>query len=280
MFDNYLTAIKGGGDIASGIACRLFRSGFPVFITELESPLVVRRAVAFAQAIFSGETEVEGIKAVKVKSPEAVIPVIKKGAIPVITDREASCFNDLKPDIVIDGIMAKRNTGTTLRDADFVIGIGPGFTAGIDVHCVIETIRGHNMGRIIHEGTACEDTSAPAPVMGYSVERLLRAPCTGIVRINRDIGEKVISGETVAVIGDVHVKAQIPGVLRGIVHNGVYLEEGEKLGDIDPRGIKEYCFSVSDKSLAVGGGVLETILNYINLDSDHHLLQVYRPELI
>jgi len=264
MFDNFLTAIKGGGDIASGIACRLFQSGFPVFITELDSPLVVRRAVAFAQAMFSGETVIAGIKAVKVQSPEEIIRTIKKGFIPVIADPAASCFRKVKPNIVIDGIMAKHNTGTRLDDADLVIGIGPGFTAGIDVHCVIETSRGHLMGRVIQEGTAYKDTNTPAPVMGYTHERLLRASCSGIVNTKKDIGEYVIADETVATIGDVEVRSKIPGVLRGIVHNGVYLNEGDKLGDIDPRGIKEYCFTISDKSLAVGGGVLEAILNYRN----------------
>ena len=264
VFDNYLTGVKGGGDIATGIACRLFRSGLPVFITELDSPLAVRRKVAFAQAIFSGETVIEGIKAVKVQSPKEIIPTIKKGVIPVIADQEASCFNKLKPNIVVDGIMAKRNTGTSLKDADFVIGIGPGFTVGVDVHCIIETSRGHYMGRVIREGTAFKDTPDPAHVMGYTHERLLRAPCPGVVDIVKDIGENVNPGETVAIIGEVQIKAEIPGTLRGIVHSGVFLEEGDKLGDIDPRGIKEYCFSISDKSLAVGGGVLEAVLSYIN----------------
>lgn len=267
MFDNFLTGIKGGGDIASGIACRLFRSGFPVFITELESPLVVRRTVAFAQAIFSGETVIEGVKAVKVQSSKEIIPAIKKGIIPVIVDPEAYSFRDLKPDIVVDGIMAKHNTGTELKDADFVIGIGPGFAAGKDSHCVIETSRGHYLGKVIREGTALKDTGLPAPVMGHAVDRLLRAPCSGVVNIIKDIGDTVIPGETVATMGHARVKAEIPGVLRGIVHNGIFLEEDDKLGDIDPRGIRDYCFSISDKALAVGGGVLEAILSYIKAES-------------
>ena len=264
MFDKFLTAIKGGGDIASGVACRLFRAGFPVFITELESPLAVRRKVAFAQAIFSQKIEIEGIKAVKVQSSNEIMPAIKKGLIPVISDYKASCLKELKPVIIVDGIMAKHNTGTKKDDAGLVIGIGPGFTAGIDVHCIIETRRGHYMGRVIREGTASKDTATPASLMGYTNERLLRAPRTGSVNILKNIGENVIAGEVVATIGNTQIKAEIQGILRGIVHNGVFLKEGDKLGDIDPRGEQNYCFTISDKSLAVGGGVLEAILGYIN----------------
>jgi xanthine dehydrogenase accessory factor len=260
MFSDYLVGIKGGGDIATGVAFRLFRSGFPVFITELPKPLVVRRTVSFAEAIFSGETVVEGVKAVKVETAADIPKIIRRGDIPVLIDPDALSFRDLGPVAIVDAMMAKKNTGTKMIDAKIVIGVGPGFQACLDVHAVIETNRGHDMGRVIWEGSTEEDTGTPSPISGYAGERVLRAPCSGIIKTIKTIGERIETGEIVAHIGESVVKASISGILRGIVHNGVELTSGVKLGDIDPRGKREYCYTISDKALAVGGGVLEAIL--------------------
>jgi xanthine dehydrogenase accessory factor len=264
MFNDYLVGIKGGGDIATGVAFRLFRSGFPVFITELYQPLVVRRTVSFAESIFTGETVVEGVKAIKTNSVTDIPPIIKKGSIPVLIDPDAISFRDLRPVIIVDAMMAKKNTGTTIADADIVIGIGPGFQAGQDVHAIIETNRGHDMGRVIWEGSAEENTGMPSTISGYAEERVLRAPCSGTIKTIKKIGERVEINEIVAHVGDKLVKAGISGILRGIVHDGVKVTSGAKLGDIDPRAKREYCYTISDKALAVGGGVLEVILSVIN----------------
>ena len=247
MFNNYLVGIKGGGDIATGLAFRLFRSGFPVFITELHQPLVVRRTVSFAEAIFSGETVVEGVKAIKTNSFTDVPIIIKKGNIPVLIDPDALSFRDLKPVIIVDAMMAKKNTGTTITDAEIVIGIGPGFRAGQDVHAIIETNRGHDTGRVIWEGSAEENTGMPSSISGCAEERVLRAPCSGTIKTIKKIGERVETNEIVAHVGDRLVKAGISGILRGIVHEGVKVTSGVKLGDIDPRGKREYCYTISDK---------------------------------
>ena len=271
MFDNFLIAIKGGGDIATGVAWRLYQSGFPVFITERESPLVVRRAVAFAQAVFYGETIIEGVKAVRVDSIENIFPTVNEGNIPVIVDPEAVSIKTLKPDAVIDAIMNKNNTGTKKSDAKMVIGLGPGFKAGKDVHMVVETKRGHDLGRLIRKGNARKDTGVPSKVLGYTHDRLLLAPCSGFVKRVKEIGEYIYPEEVICMVNDAPVVSKIEGVLRGIVHDGVFLEHNDKLGDVDPRGIRSYCFTISDKSLAVAGGVIEGILSCLNIKRSHML---------
>ena len=254
-----LTLIRGAGDLATDVALRLRRCGFPIIMTEVEQPLAVRRTVAFAQAVYDGETTVEGVTARCVNLPFAK-GVLGRGDIPVIVDPDGDCRAAFQPDIVVDARVAKHNLDTTLADATLVIGLGPGFTAGVDCHAVIETNRGHNLGRVIWAGSAEPDTGVPGRVGGADAERVLRAPAAGQVETLREIGALVQAGEVVARVGGVDVAAPIAGVLRGLLHAGLSVEAGTKLGDIDPRADPSVIHTVSDKSLAIAGGVLEAIL--------------------
>jgi len=257
--------IKGAGDLATGVAYRLHRAGMLVAMTEIPKPTAIRRAVAFAQAVYSGAHTVEGITARRVESLEEIFKAWERGEIPVIVDPEARIRESLKPQVLVDAIMAKRNTGTSIKDAPIVIALGPGFTAGVDCHAVIETNRGHYLGRVILEGQAQPNTGIPGEVGGESERRVLRSPADGIFHPLKEIGEFVEEGETVAEVNGMPVKARISGVLRGILYPGLEVRQGMKVGDVDPRGVREHCFTISDKSLAVAGGVLEAILYFKRL---------------
>ena len=256
---NRLIVIKGAGDIATGIAHRLYRSGFRVVTTELFQPTVIRRTVAFAEAIYTGNVMVEEITAVKT-SIERPLQVVEEGKIPVVVDPAAAVIKQLQPWAVVDAILAKRNTGTQMTDAPVVVGVGPGFIAGVDVHAVVESMRGHYLGRVIHSGQALHDTGVPGDIGGYTKERILRAPCAGMFQAERQIGAVVSVGETVARVNDQPVVAAISGVLRGLLHEGLIVDAGMKIGDIDPRCQPEHCFTISDKARSIGGGVLEALL--------------------
>ena len=272
-----LVVIKGAGDIASGIALRLFHSGFNIIMTEIAQPTTVRRTVAFSSAVFNGRAKVEDAEAILAGStikecpPKECSSVLKKaveitaaGKIAVIIDPEALSVRELKPDAVIDAVLAKENTGTTMDEAPVVIGIGPGFNAGTDCHAVIETKRGHTLGRAIYSGKAIDDTGVPGNVGGYTIERLLKAPCSGVFYSNSKIGDSVKKGDTVGFVetedSRVPMNSLLDGTLRGLLADGVPVYEGMKSGDVDPRDCYEYCFTVSEKALAVGGGALEAIL--------------------
>ena len=263
MFSHCLVVVKGGGDLSSGVVVRLFRSGFPVVITELPQPMVVRRTVAFAEAVYTGETVIEGIVAKRVDRVEDIWPTLREGRIPVIIDPEAHVVQELHPTVLVDAIIAKRNTGTRLSDAPIVIALGPGFEAGVDVHAVIETNRGHNLGRVLWAGWAEPNTGIPAPVDGYTEERVLRAPVEGVVSAAKRIGEFIQKDEVVAWVNDTPVEASIAGMLRGLIKEGIKVAKGTKLGDIDSRSQPDHCFTISDKALAVGGGVLEAVLHLL-----------------
>lgn len=252
--------VKGGGDLGTGVAHRLHRAGMKIIITELSRPLVIRRTVAFASAIYSGVVEVEGVKARRVGSLEEAWAAHEKGEIPVLIDPRAQVVARWRPDVLVDAIMDKRNTGTEITDAPLVIGLGPGFEAGLDVHAVVETARGYNLGRVILSGGAEPDTGIPGEVAGYTFQRVLRAPSRGTFQALLRIGDRVEAGTTVGYVGSQPVRAATRGVLRGIIADGVEVVEGMKLGDVDPRGVVEYCFTISDKARAIGGGVLEAIL--------------------
>ena len=252
--------IKGAGDLATGVAYRLHRVGMLVAMTEISKPTAIRRAVAFAQAVYSGFHTVEGITARRVESLEEIFNAWERDEIPVIVDPEARIRERLKPQVLVDAIMAKRNTGTSINDAPIVIALGPGFTAGVDCHAVIETNRGHYLGRVILKGQAQPNTGIPGEVGGESERRVLRSPADGIFHPLKEIGEFVEEGETVAEVNGMPVRARISGVLRGILYPGLEVRQGMKVGDVDPRGVREHCFTISDKSLAVAGGVLEAIL--------------------
>lgn len=260
MTKDVLVVVKGAGDLATGVAYRLYRSGFTVVMTEISEPSVVRRTVSFAEAVFDGEIVVEGVTARRVEGVEEVRRAIQDGVIPVVIDPEAKIVSELRPTVLVDAIIAKRNVGTRRSDAPIVIGLGPGFVAGEDVHAVVETNRGHYLGRVLLTGAAEPNTGIPGPVGGYTTERLLRAPVEGVLTPVRTIGDQVTEGEVVARVGDEPVRAGVTGVLRGLVREGLHVTKGMKIGDVDPRAARDHCFTISDKALSVGGGVLEAIL--------------------
>jgi len=256
-----LVLIKGAGDLASGVAARLHRCGFAVIMTELPEPLMVRRMVCFGEAVYDGETAVEEIVARRVPDVAGAQAALAERVIPVLVDPEAHCRSELAPDVLIDGIMAKRNTGTTRADAPRVIGLGPGFTAGVDCHAVVETHRGHWLGRVYWQGSALPDTGTPGEIGGTVVaSRVLRAPTDGILEAHATIGDQVTTGQVVATVAGSELRAGCDGMLRGLIRSRARVAAGVKVGDIDPRAERAYCFTISDKSLAVGGGVLEAIL--------------------
>lgn len=253
-----LAVVRGGGDIATGIIYRLWRCGFKVLALEISTPLVVRRTVSVASAVFSGKCTVDGMPAALVSSPE---DVFSNSGVSVIVDPDGKSIAKLHPHVVVDAIMAKKNTGTTNDMAPLVIGIGPGFTAKKDVHYAVETKRGHYLGRLISDGSPIPDTGVPGMEMGYTTERLLRAPADGFLTPLAEIGDHVESGDLIAVIGEKEIRSQIRGMLRGLIHPSVYVTEGMKIGDVDPRDVREHCFTISDKAFAVAGGVLEAVMH-------------------
>lgn len=264
--------VRGAGDLASGVALRLHRSGFRVIMTELSQPLVVRRMVSFAEAIYRGKFEVEGVAAQRIETFEDVHPILDAGVIPILVDPEGRIIpwlreqtSGTKAFLLIDARMFKQKPERGLDQADLVIGLGPGFTAGQDCHAVIETNRGHLLGRVIWQGSAQPNTGLPEGVGNYKGERVLRSPIDGVLHNLVDIGEHISSGQIIAKVNDHPIKAPFGGVLRGLLHSGLSITQGMKIGDLDPRDDPSYCWLVSDKSLAVGGGVLEAILNYPNI---------------
>ena len=259
-----LILIRGGGDLASAVAWKLYRCGFSVAILEIKQPLVVRRTVSYAQAVVEGEALVEGVKAVLVKTPGEIIPTISRGDIPVLIDPQSRVIDYLKPYAVIDSTMAKKNRDMDIQMAPLTLALGPGFTAKEDVDAVIETKRGHSLGRIIYQGQAIPNTGIPDSVNGYGEERVLRAPCQGRVVHKREIGEIVKKGTTICLVDNEIVKAPFDGMLRGLIMQGARVKKGLKIGDVDPRCQKNYCYSFSDKARAVAGGVLEAVLYSLN----------------
>ena len=259
-----LVIIRGGGDLATGVAVRLFRAGFPVIILEIEKPTVIRLPVSFARAVYEDKAIIEGIVGVLVTCWEEAVAIVKLKKIPVLIDPQGKCIKKLSPLVLIDAILAKRNLGTKRGQAPLVVGLGPGFTAGIDVDAVIETKRGHHLGRVYYQGQAIPNTGIPGEVGGEAIKRLLRAPAKGNVVPLRKIGDLVYAQEVIAQVNGIPVKGEISGVLRGLIHPQCVVTEGMKIGDIDPRTIAEYCFTVSDKALSLGGAVLEAICTYLN----------------
>ena len=256
--------IRGAGDLASGIALRLYHAGFDIAMTETAAPLSVRRTVSFSQAVYDGRTQVEDVSAVLVKDGAEMGAAWWLKQIAVFIDPAAAIVGEFRPDVLVDAIMAKKNTGTVITNAPVVIGVGPGFTAGLDCHAVIETQRGHTLGRVITDGGALPNTGVPGDIGGYTIERLLRSPADGVFETLVSIGDVVKKGDVVALVNPdgLPVKAEIDGILRGLLPSGIAVTHGLKAGDIDPRCEKSHCFTVSDKALAIGGGVLEAILRF------------------
>lgn len=259
-----LVAVKGAGDLATGVIHRLKRAGFAVMATELPRPTVLRRTVAFAEAVTSGQMTVEGITACRVDSIADVRMALANGFVPIVVDPNGITLRQMQPRVLVEATLSKHNSGITMNDAPIVIALGPGYEAGKDAHAVIETNRGHNLGRVYLQGSAEPNTGIPGTIGGYASERLLRAPCTGRLYGVRQIGDQVQAGEVVAIVksneGDTPISAAISGILRGLVHDDLVVSTGMKVGDIDPRAVREHCFTISDKSRAIGGGVLEAVL--------------------
>ena len=255
-----LVVVKGAGDLATGIACRLFQCGLRVVMTETARPTTVRCTVAFSRAVYRGTAEVEGITARLAGTPEEALAVTQRGGVAVLVDPAGICIPALTPDGVVDAILAKRNLGTALGDAPAVVGVGPGFTPGTDCHAAVETQRGHDLGRVLWDRPPAPNTGVPGDIGGYTTQRLLRAPAEGTFVPLRAIGDTVSAGETVGRVGESPMRAQITGVIRGLLPEGTPVFAGMKAGDVDPRCRREHCFSVSDKARAVGGGVLEALL--------------------
>lgn len=256
-----LVIIRGAGDLATGIALRLKRAHISVIMTDIPAPTAIRRTVAFSQAIVLGETKVEDVTARRVETPEAAMALLQENVVPVLADPEGICIPVLKPDVVVDAILAKRNLGTRITDAPVVIGVGPGFTAGVDCHAVVETMRGHTLGRVLYTGSPIPNTGVPGNIGGYTAERVLRAPASGVFKPCLEIGAMVKAGEVAAMVGETPMRCTIDGCLRGLLQEGIEVYEGMKCGDIDPRCKPEHCLQASDKALAVGGGVLEALLH-------------------
>ena len=253
--------IRGAGDLASGIACRLHQCGFSIVMTDLAVPTAVRRTVAFSRAVYEQTAEIEASTAVLCRTIGEVESALRQDQIAVMVDPEAEIQKIWKPDVVVDAILAKRNLGTSMQDAPVVIGVGPGFTAGEDCHCVIETKRGHYLGRCIYRGSAIPNSGVPGNIGGYTTERLRRAPCAGVFEPALSIGDLVQTGEVCGTVHGMPMRSQMPGVVRGLLQRGVMVTEGMKSGDVDPRCEPEHCHTVSDKARAIGGGVLEAILH-------------------
>lgn len=256
-----LVLIRGAGDLATGIALRLFRSHLRVAMTDLPQPTAIRRTVCFSQAILYGSYQVEDVTAERAETEADVRRILSAGQIPVLADPRAVCRAWLRPDVVVDAILAKKNLGTAITDAPLVIGVGPGFCAGKDCHAVIETMRGHTLGRVIYSGSAIPNTTVPGLIGGFAGERVLRAPADGAFRSVRRIGDLVKTGDVAGYVSGEPMVCTIDGVLRGLIADGIPVRKGMKSGDVDPRGNVENCYTVSDKATAVGGGVLEAILH-------------------
>ena len=255
-----IVIVRGGGDLGTGVAYRLFKAGYKLVVLDIEEPSNIRRKVSFSEAIYSGELEVEGIKAVLAKSLDEIYQGLDYGIIPVYVDPKGEIIEEIKPLAVVDCIIAKKNLGTSRKLAGITIGVGPGFEAGVDVDLVVESKRGHNLGKVIHKGMAEPDTGIPGNIMGFTEERIVRAGDSGIIKNFYNIGDFIEEGDLLCEINGVKTLAKISGILRGMIKEGLYVEEGLKIGDIDPRGIKEYAFTISDKAISIGGGVLEGIM--------------------
>ena len=262
-----LIIVRGGGDLATGTIIRLFKSGFRVLVLETKAPAAIRRQVSLCEAVFEGETVVEGVHGILAGNVKQINEAFASGKIPIVIDENGDYIKKLKPSVVIDAILAKKNLGTTIDMAGLVIALGPGFEAGVDADYVIETKRGHNLGRIISEGSAIANTGIPGIIGGYGKERVIHAACAGRITNIHAIGDVVKKGEPIAKIinehNEVNVEASIDGIIRGLIRDGYEVTEGFKIADIDPR-LEELsnCFTISDKSRCISGSVLELVCAY------------------
>ncbi len=262
---NLVVLIRGGGEVASGVAHKLARARFRVCMTETSQPLAVSRGVAFCEAVYDGEKEVEGVIAKLVESPDQINGVWRRNQLPIIIDPDALVKDVLKPTVLVDALMAKQNLGTKISDAPLVIGLGPGFRAKDDVHSVIETNNSERLGRVIMSGEAEADTGIPVTIGGLTTERVLHSPSDGQFTTDKDIGDMVKAGDLVASVAAQSLKAEIDGVIRALLRNGTMVGKGDKLGEIDPSGDKSACYTIRPRMRAIAGGVLEAILMRFNV---------------
>lgn len=266
-FQDCLIIVRGGGDLGTGVIYRLVKSGFPVICLELDRPLVVRRQVALATAALQGQVFVEDLQGLRAESVQDALRLAYEGLIPVLIAPDLNPILQALPTApfaLIDARMAKRNIDTSIDQAHLVVALGPGFYAGEDCHAVIETMRGHTLGRVIWHGPALPNTGKPGIIGGKGSERVLRAPTDGQVNWRFKIGDRVISGDLVGTVKNLPVAAPFDGVIRGLIADGTQVNKGLKIGDVDARADQSACFTISDKALSVGGGVLEAVLSYLS----------------
>jgi xanthine dehydrogenase accessory factor len=262
--DKLNVLIRGAGEVASAVAHKLARSNFKVCLTEISKPIAVSRGVAFCEAIYDSEKEVGGVVAKLVSSPDEISEVWQEGKMPILIDAEAKVKETLNPDILIDAIMAKKNLGTNITDAPLVIGLGPGFQVGRDVHIIVETNNSENLGKVLLSGEAEPNTGIPLEVAGLTEERVLRPPVKGIFHPTKKMGDMVAAGDIVGWVGNSPVKAKIDGVLRALIQGDIEVDEKTKLGEVDPRGDVELCYAIRPRMRTIAGGVLEAILYHFN----------------
>lgn len=261
-----LIVVRGGGDLATGTIYKLHQCGFPVVVLETEKPSAIRRNVAFSEAVYQGSQSVEGVTCVLAASAEQVEVCLREGKLPVLVDPAGRSIPVLKPLAVVDAILAKENLGTCREMAPITVGLGPGFTAGVDVDAVVETKRGHSLGKVLYSGAAIPNTGIPGMIGGYGKERVIHSPAAGILRNRSKITDTVSRGQVIALVetdsGEVPVTATIDGLLRGLLRDGYPVTQGFKIADIDPRTAEyDNCFTISDKARCIAGGVLEAVLH-------------------
>lgn len=252
--------IRGGGDLASGVALRLHRAGIIPLITELAQPRMVRRTVSFGEAVYTGAVEVEGVRAHRAEDWGRAQAILNAGEIAVLVDPELAALDEIQPLVLVDARMSKRAPYSGAGGAEMVIGLGPGFVAGENCDAVVETMRGHHLGRVFWQGAAAEDTGVPGSIAKHGLDRVLRAPADGELSAHAQIGEQLQQGDLIAQVDGQSLTAPFDGVLRGLIHPSVPLIKGMKIGDLDPRNDPRFVQQVSDKALAIGGGVLEALL--------------------
>ena len=258
-----LVGIRGGGDLASGIAHRLFMAGFPIVISELANPRMVRRSVCFGEAVWENNVKIEGVEARLIQPGVDIEEIKQRRYIGVVVDPEGQIFDKLQVKFLVDARMLKNEVADQRHQNRFVIGLGPGFTAGVNVDKVIETMRGHTLGKVISQGAAIPNTGVPGVIAGESIRRLIKAPQQGIFKAVAELGQIVTEGDIVGWIDEIPVKVLLSGKLRGLIRSGTKVKQGEKIGDCDPRGEKVDIYTISDKARAIGGGVLEAIVGRI-----------------
>ena len=258
--------IKGAGEMASGVAWRLYMANFKhILMLETARPVAVRREVSYCEAVHDGSKTVEGVKAIAAGTVKDIHAAWAQGDIAVAADPQWHLLEKIQPQVVVDAILAKKNLGTRLKDAGLVVGLGPGFEAGKDVHMVIETNRGHDLGRIITFGFAEPNTGVPGEIAGIAGERVLRSPAEGSFNTRKAIGDLVVANEVIGVVAGHKVSSKIDGVLRGLIRPETLVTRGLKIGDVDPRGQRQYCATISEKARAIAGSVLEAILRKYNI---------------